>query len=82
MKIENCEFNAVKFDGRAIDAINNVSKALLNLTEIFKMQDIEIECLVKIEGDGITVHDCHTNGTAALRGDSHETTLEANERGC
>ena len=63
MEIKNCEFSAVKFDGQAIAAVNNVSRALLNLTELFKLQGIEIGCLVHIDGDGVSMHDCSTSGT-------------------
>ena len=30
------------WDDKAIDAVNNVSKALLNMTELFKAQNIEV----------------------------------------
>ena len=39
----------VVWDGQAIDSINNISKALLNLTELFKSQNITIESMIKVD---------------------------------
>ena len=39
----------VKFDKEATECVNDVAKALLNLTEIFKAQNIHIDSLLKIE---------------------------------
>jgi len=47
--ISNNLFQGVVWDGQAIEAINNVAKALLNLTEVFKSQNIQIEALLKVE---------------------------------
>ena len=50
-EVKDCQFYGVKWDGDAIEAVNNVAEALLNLTELFKTQGIEIECLLKIGPD-------------------------------
>jgi len=49
MNVSNCNFSAVKWDGQAIEAVTNVSKALLNLTNIFTGQNIHVDCMVKVE---------------------------------
>lgn len=47
--IKDNTFTGVKWDGQALEAVNTVAQALLNLTELFKSQHIEIECLLKLE---------------------------------
>lgn len=50
--ISNNTLVGVQWDGEALEAINNVAKALLNLTELFKSQNIHIEMIsVKNESD-------------------------------
>lgn len=46
--ISHNTFNGVVWDGQAIEAINNTAKALLNITELFKSQNIQIDSLLKI----------------------------------
>jgi len=48
--IANNTFVGVQWDAQAIEAINTVALGLLNLTEIFKAQNINIEAMVKVEG--------------------------------
>ncbi len=48
--ISNCEIVGVKWDGKAIESVNVVAKALLNLTELFKSQNIKIDTMIKLEG--------------------------------
>lgn len=48
-EIKNCTFTGVKWDQKATEAIIIVSTALLNLTELFKFQNITI---LNIESDG------------------------------
>jgi len=47
--IQNNVFQGVVWDGQAIEALNSTAKALLNLTEIFKSQNIQIDSLLKVE---------------------------------
>ena len=47
--ITNNTFTGIKWDGEALEAVNIVAMALLNMTELFKSQNIEIECLLKLE---------------------------------
>lgn len=49
MNIKNCKFIGVEFDKSTIQSIENVSKALLNLTELFRLSNIKIESMVKVE---------------------------------
>jgi len=49
--IENCQFYGVKWDEKAIESIRIVAQGLLNLTELFKSQNINIETLLKIDSD-------------------------------
>jgi hypothetical protein len=46
--IQNSIFCGVHWDGQAIEAVNNTAKALLNLTELFKAQNIHIDCLLRV----------------------------------
>jgi hypothetical protein len=46
--VSNNIFNGLVWDGKAIEAVNLVANALLNLTELFKSQNIQIESLLKI----------------------------------
>lgn len=48
--ISNNVFTGVHWDAKALEAVNNVSKALLNLTELFKSQNIHIDAMIKMEG--------------------------------
>ena len=48
-KIKNCTFYGVKWDESAIKTVQTVADALFNLTELFKNQGIEIECLLNID---------------------------------
>ena len=47
--VTNNTFTGVKWDSEALEAVNIVALALLNMTELFKSQSIEIECLLKVE---------------------------------
>lgn len=48
MDIKDNEFYGVKFEGEAIESILVVAKALLNITELFKAQNIQIDTLLKV----------------------------------
>ena len=49
VNISNNVFNGIVWDKKAIKAINNVSKALLNLTYLFNNQNIKVDTLLKVE---------------------------------
>lgn len=49
MSINNCNFEAVVWDKKAVESIQTVAQALLNLTELFKTTNVTIECLLKLE---------------------------------
>lgn len=49
--ITGCSFSAVRWDRDALESLNNVTKALLNITELYKGQNITIESLLKVEGN-------------------------------
>lgn len=53
--VSNCEFSAVKWDAQALGSIQTVAQALLNLTELFKIQDIKIDAMIKVEADRTTI---------------------------
>ena len=42
VEVSNNTVTLKVWDDKAIDAVNNVSKALLNMTELFKAQNIEV----------------------------------------
>jgi hypothetical protein len=46
--ISGCSFVGVNYDKEAIEPLLIVSKALLNITEFYKGQNVQIDCLLKI----------------------------------
>jgi hypothetical protein len=46
--ISNNTFTGVHWDAEAVQAIVLVAQALLNLTELFKSQNINIEALLRV----------------------------------
>lgn len=49
--ITNNNFVGVQWDKSSLETINLVAKGLVNLTELFKTQNVEIEALLKITSD-------------------------------
>lgn len=49
VKIENCNLTGVSFDPITEKTINMVAEALLNLTTLFKNQNVQLESMIKIE---------------------------------
>lgn len=47
--ITGCTFNGVHWDGKALEAVNSVARALENMTHLFKAQSISIDALLRIE---------------------------------
>ena len=47
--ISNNTFTGVHWDAKAIETVEIVAKGLLNLTELFKTQNVTIEALLKIK---------------------------------
>ena len=48
--IKNNMFQGVVWDGEAVEAVNNIAKALLNLTEVLNSQHVNITML-KVNSD-------------------------------
>ena len=55
--ITDCDFNAVKFDEKAVDAISTIAdglvenaKALGKLAEVLKASNVEVDCMLKVGG--------------------------------
>lgn len=46
--IKDSQFYGVKWDAEALRSVELVAKGLLNLTELFKSQNINIESFVKM----------------------------------
>ena len=46
--VENCIFKGIEWDKSSVEVVLTVAKGLLNLTELFKSQNIQIETLLKI----------------------------------
>ena len=46
--IKDCVFTGVKENPNSIEVVTLVAKALLNFTELFRAQNIQIECLLKV----------------------------------
>lgn len=51
--VSNCNFYGVHWDAKAIESVHTTAKALLNLTELFKSQNINIHSMLYIEHDKI-----------------------------
>ena len=49
-EVKNNVFQGVVWDGEAVEAVNNIAKALLNLTEVLNSQHVNITML-KINSD-------------------------------
>lgn len=47
--ITGCSFTGVHWDAKATETVQTVAKALLNLTELFRAQHIQIDSMVKFE---------------------------------
>lgn len=47
--VTNNTFVGVQWDAKALESINIIAQGLLNLTELFKAQHIEIEALLKVD---------------------------------
>lgn len=48
-EVKNCSFVGVKWDADSLEALAITAQALLNITEIYKSQNISIESLLKID---------------------------------
>jgi hypothetical protein len=48
MIISNNTFEGVHWDANAVQSIQTVAEALLNLTKVFRSQNIEIKSLLKV----------------------------------
>jgi len=48
-KVCNNTFTGVHWDAEATESVYLVAKGLLNLTELFKSQNIQIESMLKID---------------------------------
>jgi hypothetical protein len=46
--LSGCSFTGVHWDKASLETITTVAKGLLNLTELFKAQNIKIEPLVSL----------------------------------
>jgi hypothetical protein len=56
--IKDCQFYGVKWDSTAVEVVQTVAdgllanaKALDKLIDVFKAQHVQIECLIKVQGD-------------------------------
>jgi hypothetical protein len=49
--ISNNTFTGVHWDAQAVESVSMVAKGLLNLTELFKSQNIQINSMLKINPD-------------------------------
>ena len=49
--ISNNTFTGVHWDAQAVESVSMVAKGLLNLTELFRTQNIHIDSMLKINTD-------------------------------
>jgi len=49
--ITNCTFIGTQWDAQAIESVSMVAKGLLNLTDLFRTQNIHIDSMLKINTD-------------------------------
>jgi len=40
--IRNCQFTGVKWDAKAVESVQTVAEALLNLTQLFRSQGLNV----------------------------------------
>lgn len=50
-EISNNMFIGVQWDGQAIQGVNDVARALRNLTEVYQAQHIRIDSLLTVKND-------------------------------
>lgn len=48
--IQYCTFNGLVWDKSALETVHLVAKGLVNLTELFKSQNVTIDALLKLQG--------------------------------
>jgi hypothetical protein len=79
--ISDSEFYGVKWDAEALQSVQTVAQALLNLTELFKAQNIHIDSLLHVGPHASMAFKGQTsfdNGKLSmdkgsrLKGDTHE----------
>ncbi len=46
--IQNCSFNGVSWDKSSLEVVSLVAKGLVNLSDLFKSQNVQIDALLKI----------------------------------
>jgi hypothetical protein len=51
-EITGCTLIGVQWDGQAIEAVCATARALENLTQLFRSQNIRIDAMIKVGGDG------------------------------
>jgi len=68
--ITDTTFIGVKWDGEAIEAVNMIAEAILNMTELFKAQNINIGSLLSV----------NENGTPEAQGQEIEEEHQLNAR--
>ncbi len=51
--ITNCNFYGVQWDAKAVQSVQTVAEALLNLTKLFASQSVQIDAMLKIESPEI-----------------------------
>ena len=49
--VKECTFIGVQWDAAALETVQMVAQGLLNLTELFKSQNVKIESLLKVGAD-------------------------------
>ena len=47
--ISNNTFTGIHWDAEALESVNMVAKAVLNMTELFRSQHIQIDSLLRIQ---------------------------------
>ena len=47
--ITNCQFYGIKWEKEALETLQTVAEALLNLTKVFAATNIQIDCLLKVD---------------------------------
>jgi hypothetical protein len=60
--ITNCNFYGIKWEKEALETLQTVAEALLNLTKVFASTNVQIDCLLK----------CDTQGKPEIQGESQE----------
>ena len=73
--IKNNSFVGVKWDEPALETLHVIARALLNMTEVFRSSNVQIDSMLKINGDNQSANKESFWDKVILNQDKTNTTL-------